>query len=100
MLFVTTTCYKWLKIINSPEAFAIICDSLNFLLKKFESHLFGYVIMLNHLHLILYFPKQNCLSDFMRDFKKYTSVKLKEIIENKDLLRQLEYNLGKQRYKI
>lgn len=38
----------------------------------------GYVFMLNHLHLIVTSPD---VAGFMRDFKRFTSKKLKENIE-------------------
>jgi putative transposase len=99
---VTTTCFKWLRVLDSAAACAIITESINFLLEKYRCCMLGYVIMPNHVHFILYFPEQNRLSDFMRDFKKYTSVKLKQLVEETkpQMLSKFEYSLGKQRYKI
>lgn len=45
-------------------------------------YLFGYVIMSNHIHLEVQ-QKDGKLSDWVRDFKKFTSKKLvKMILEN------------------
>jgi len=39
--------------------------------------------MPNHLHLVVYFKKDNRLSDFMRDFKKYISGRLGDYSKEK-----------------
>lgn len=45
-------------------------------------YLYGYVIMSNHLHLVVQ-QKDGKLSDWVRDFKKFTNKKLlKMILEN------------------
>ncbi|WP_317043960.1 transposase [Chryseobacterium sp. T16E-39] len=43
--------------------------------------LYGYVIMTNHLHLIIQ-SKNNNLSDLIRDFKKYTAKSILEKVQN------------------
>ncbi len=101
--FVTTTCYKWLKLLDSITAINIIAGSLDFLTEKYKCCLSGYVIMPNHIHLILYFPEQNRLSDFMRDLKKFTSVKLRQEIdkpENEHLINTLRHEIREQKFKI
>ncbi|GAL87498.1 hypothetical protein MYP_4728 [Sporocytophaga myxococcoides] len=45
----------------------------------------GYVIMPNHVHFILHFNENNNLSNLIRDFKKYTSVKIRQALETKEL---------------
>ena len=59
--------------------------------------------MPNHIHLIIIFNNQPLLSDFMRDFKKYTSRQIRfKIRDDKhlDLLKMLFYNNGEQKFKI
>lgn len=101
--FVTTTCYKWLRIIDSPEAVNIVTDSLNFLINKYSCHILAYVIMPNHLHFIILFPKENRLSDFMRDFKKFTSVQLRKLLEASGktaLLELIRFEQREQKLKV
>lgn len=101
--FVTTTCHNWLKLLASHDACEIVANSLNFLTSKYQCHISGYVIMPNHLHLILYFPLQNRLSEFMRDFKKFTSVKLRQLIEaagSPDVVEHLRYEHREQKFKV
>ena len=59
--------------------------------------------MPNHIHLILYFNKENYLSAYMRDFKKYTSYKTRMmIIEDgaTKLVNALRYENRNQKFKI
>lgn len=101
--FVTTTCYKWHHLLADNACKKIICDSIDFLNSKYETSLLGYVIMPNHIHLILFFPKKNLLSDWMRDLKKFTSVKIRQQIErsgNIELLERLRVPEKKQVFKV
>ncbi len=101
--FVTTTCHNRLKLIVSEKACDIIAGSLNFLTTKYKCHIPGYVIMPNHIHLIIYFPEENRLSEFMRDFKKFTSVKLRQHIETTsevEMFDKLRYEHREQKFKI
>ena len=79
--FVTTTCYKWYLALASDQCKKIVCTSIDFLNAKYKSHVLGYVIMPNHIHLILFFPETNQLSDWMRDLKKFTAVRIRQEIE-------------------
>ncbi|QLH32098.1 MAG: transposase [Cyclobacteriaceae bacterium] len=101
--FVTTTCYKWYFLLADDSSKQIICESIDFLNSKYRTHLLGFVIMPNHLHLILFFPKGNFLSDWMRDLKKFTSVKIRQKIEqsgNINLLESLRVPERKQVFKV
>ena len=56
----------------------IIIDNLIFYRRKFSFKLIGYVIMPNHVHLLIQLSeKQNDISGVMRDFKSHTA---KEIL--------------------
>jgi putative transposase len=78
--FVTTTCRNWIPFIEWTDSFCVIENTLQFLSNKYNTKILAYVIMPNHIHLILYFNKNNNLSAFMRDFKKFTSMKIKQIL--------------------
>jgi putative transposase len=88
--FVTTTCYKWYHLLASDSCKRIVIDSISFLNQKYSSSLLGYVIMPNHIHLILFFKNGSRLSDWMRDLKKFTSVKIRQEIEREGDLALLE----------
>ena len=52
-------------------------DSMKFCIENKGMLVFGYVIMSNHVHMIIQ-SEQEELSDLIRDFKKYTSKKIIE----------------------
>jgi putative transposase len=79
--FVTTTSYQWNHVLANDGCKRIICHSIDFLNEKYKTYILGYVIMPNHIHLILIFPNGNRLSDWMRDLKKFTAVKIRQEIE-------------------
>lgn len=100
--FVTTTCHNHLYLLKDSTTKDIIVDSLNFLANKYQCLILAYVIMPNHIHLILYFPEENRLSDFIRDFKKFTSVKIRRTVQQSGdaILAKLDYQKGEQKYKV
>lgn len=85
--FVTTNCHEHKYLLVDKEIFQILIDNFKFYNKKYNSDLCAYVFMNNHIHFIIYFYEKNRLSDFMRDFKKYTSLKIREFIQDTDLER-------------
>ena len=100
--FVTTTCYKW-HLLEMESCKLTIRESINFLNTKYIAVTRGYVIMPNHIHLILYFKKGNQLSNWMRDLKKFTSVMIRQQIEksgNIELLEKLRVPEKKQVFKV
>lgn len=93
--FVTTTVVEWADAFKDPSCLDIICKSLNFCSDKFDSRIIAYCIMPNHVHIVLWPPRDASISDFMRDFKKYTSVQVRRILElqgEKGLLETLRRN--------
>lgn len=101
--FITTTCYNFLHLFNSNKYFKILYDSIVFLNKKYNAYIMGYVLMPNHIHLILYFDKENKLSEYMRDFKKFTSIEIRRQIEKDGrykLLDELRYEKRQQKFRV
>lgn len=101
--FVTTTCYDWLHVFTSPAYFRILFDSLTFVSKKYEADYLGYVLMPNHLHLLVYFKRKNQLSNLMRDFKKFTSGEIRRLVEaenRSELLEKLRFEKREQKFKL
>jgi putative transposase len=58
--------------------------------------------MNNHIHFIIYFYEKNQLENYLRDFKKYTSLKVREYIQSHNplLLDEIEYKYRTQNFKI
>jgi REP element-mobilizing transposase RayT len=61
----------------------IVIESLQFCQKEKGLKIYAWVIMSNHIHLIVRSEKI-ALSDIIRDFKKYTASKIINAIENND----------------
>src|SRR5271166_6491223 len=80
LYFVTFTVKDWIDIFTRNEYKQIVVDSLNFCIDKKGLEVYAWVIMTNHIHLIISSAKED-LSDIIRDFKKFTSTKLVEAIE-------------------
>ncbi|MCK9351324.1 MAG: transposase [Candidatus Paceibacterota bacterium] len=68
--FLTFTIKKWYYLFDRHNRWNIIAESLRFCQKKKGLKLYGFVFMLNHIHLIT----ESCdTSGFVRDFKRHTS---------------------------
>ena len=72
--FITCTILNWLPVFTRPASVQIILDSLSHLKKSDNLKLYGFVILENHLHLII---SSNDLSRTIQKFKSFTA---KEII--------------------
>ena len=76
--FITCTVVDWIDVFTRKNYRDIVISSLQYCIKEKGMLLYGYVIMSNHLHLIIQ-ARDSKLSDLIRDFKKYTA---KNILEN------------------
>lgn len=79
--FVTLTIVDWVDIFTRKAYRDIVMTSLDYCIKNKDLVVFGYVIMSNHVHLILW-SKNGKLSDTIRDLKKYTAHQILSTIEN------------------
>jgi REP element-mobilizing transposase RayT len=97
--FITCTTVEWLPVFTRPKYLDIITASLTFCRQHKGLRLHAYVILDNHLHLVVFADN---LSQVIRDFKRHTA---KEILaaatqENKQwLLKQFEFFKGVHRGK-
>jgi|SRR3972149_9095025 len=79
--FITTTVVEWTNVFKNSLYFDILCKSLVFCKEKFTCRLLAYCLMPNHIHLIVWPSLNTAISDFMRDFKKYTAVQVRMLLE-------------------
>jgi REP element-mobilizing transposase RayT len=75
--FLTLTVKNWYYILDRHNRFQILADSLRYCQTNKGLRIYAYVFMLNHLHLIATAPDT---IGFVRDFKKFTSKKIRENI--------------------
>jgi len=99
--FVTTTVMNFEKIFSLNESYYnILLESMKFVIKKYNADLIAFVFMPNHIHLILHLENVKILSSLMRDFKKYTSTKIRQKLEEENqfeiLSRLKQYADGKK----
>ncbi|MBI4548574.1 MAG: transposase [Ignavibacteriae bacterium] len=75
----------------------ILVDSLKHVIAEHRATLFAYVLMLSHVHLIIALPPGESISDLMRDFKKYTSTRIRQQLEQEGevaWVERLRANIG------
>ena len=77
--YLTLTVEGWVDIFTRQRYRDIVIDSLKYCRENKQLHIVGWVIMSNHLHLIVFTEKTD-LSDVLRDFKKFTAHKILESI--------------------
>ncbi len=68
--FVTCTILNWIPIFTREETVQIVFDSLKYLKKNDNLKLYAYVILENHLHMIV---SSDNLSQTIQKFKRHTS---------------------------
>ncbi len=78
--FITCTVVNWVDDFSRKLYADIIIDSLNYCTEKKGLIVYGYVIMSNHVHLLVQARHEN-MSDILRDFKKFTSQTILHAIE-------------------
>ena len=78
--FITCTVHQWVDVFTREAYIQIVLDSLRFCQKEKGLRIYGWVIMTNHLHMIVDSNKVS-LSDIIRDFKKYTATQIIKAIE-------------------
>ena len=77
--FITATVVDWVDVFTRKSYKDVIIESLEFCIQKKGMILYGYVIMSNHIHLIVQ-SDNGKLSDLLRDFKKFTAPSILEKI--------------------
>ena len=89
--FVTMTILHWIPIFTREESVDIVLNSLRYLQKEENLKLYAYVILENHLHLVV---SSNDLSLSMRKFKSFTSKEIIKLLQRenvKTILDQLTF---------
>lgn len=80
LFFITFTIVDWIDLFTRIEYKKIIIDQLNFNVEHKGVEIYSFVIMTNHIHIIARSKENGNLSDFIRDFKSYSSKELYKCI--------------------
>ena len=97
--FLTMTIVDWLPLFINPDVAEIVLDSLRYLQKEKNANLYAYVLMENHLHVIV---QSDNLSEAIQTFKSYTARTIIDYFtERKNIvtLEKLRYNKRKHKTK-
>ncbi|TDS20876.1 REP element-mobilizing transposase RayT [Maribacter caenipelagi] len=70
--FLTFTVVDWVDVFTRKRYKDLLIENLGYCIKNKGMVIFGYVIMSNHIHLIIQ-SNDGKLSDLVRDFKKHTA---------------------------
>ena len=81
MYFITSTVHQWVDVFTRKDYIDILLDSLRFCQQEKGLKIYGWVVMTNHIHLIVQSDKVP-LSDIIRDFKKFTATTITKAIAN------------------
>ena len=79
LFFVTFTVVNWIDVFTRTEFKDLILDSIKYCQAEKGLEVYAWAIMTNHLHMIIGTNK-NPFNEIVRDLKRFTSRKLKEII--------------------
>ena len=95
--FVTNKVVDWVDVFTRKRYKDIIINSLNYCIEQKGLRIFGYVVMSNHLHMIIK-SETGKLSDTLRDYKRFTATAIIESIRNEPesrkewMLHRFEWN--------
>ena len=79
--FITSTVVDWIDVFTRQTYRDIVIDCFDYCIKNKGMILYGYVIMSNHIHLIVQ-SEEGKLSDLIRDFKKFIAKNILDKIQS------------------
>lgn len=79
--FITATVVDWVDVFTRKNYRDIVIECLDFCIGEKGMVLYGYVIMSNHIHMVVQ-SNNGELSNLIRDFKKFTATKILEKIQS------------------
>ncbi len=79
--FITITTVEWVDLFTRLEQKKNIIESLEYCQKNKGLEIYAFVVMPSHIHLLCRSNNENNLADIMRDFKKFTSKKIINLIK-------------------
>lgn len=79
--FITITTVGWVDVFTRLRQKYVLINALKYCQKVKELEIYAFCIMPSHLHMICKAPEGEHLSNIIRDFKKYTSKKIVQTIQ-------------------
>jgi len=96
--YLTCTIVGWIDVFSRQQYRDIIIESFKYCQKSKGLHLHAYVIMSNHLHLIVSVDDGHSISNFVRDFKKFTAKRILDDIASNGIESRREWMLHQFKY--
>lgn len=90
--FLTLQVVDWVDVFTRKSYRDIVLESLTYCRQRKELDVYAYVIMSNHLHLLVRARQEN-LPDVLRDFKKFTASRIIKLIADSKLESRSEWML-------
>ena len=88
--YITGTCTEWLPLFNNPEARRIVFDEISGALAECRGFLSAYVVMPDHVHLLVYLSAGGMLHRFNRRWRGRTARRLIDLAKTRAAARLLE----------
>ena len=82
--FISFATVEWIDVFTRPLYKEVIIESLKYCQEKKGMILYAWCLMTNHMHMILSSDGKNKQEAIIRDFKKYTSKRCLDLIENNE----------------
>jgi putative transposase len=100
--FYTATILEWKHLLKPNKYKDIIIDSLRFLCNQNKVHVYGFVIMPNHIHLIWQINNEYTLDKIQLSFMKYTAqlIKADLVINHPQVLEKFKVDAKDRKYQI
>ena len=96
--FVTSTITDWVDVFTKSVFCDIVVDSLRYCQQNKGLVIHAWVIMSNHIHLIISRNSKPLLSEIMRDFKRFTSIELVKELQANDVHPERKRASGRSRW--
>ena len=99
LYFTTTTVVDWLDVFTRPRYKHIIVESLEYCQANKGLDIYAWVLMTNHLHMIVGVSGAASIGDVLRDFKKFTSKGIVKAIQENEQESRQEWLLNRFRFR-
>lgn len=99
LYFTTSTVIDWMDVFTRPAYKQIVVDSLRYCQTNKGLDIYAWVLMTNHLHMIVGTRSDVQLGDVLRDFKKFTSKAVVKAVEENQLESRKEWLTDRFRFR-
>ena len=99
LYFTTSTVVDWLDVFTRPIYKHILLESLEYCKANKGLDIYAWVLMTNHLHMIVDTSGPDSIGDVLRDFKKFTSKSIVKAIQENEQESRQEWLMNRFRFR-